>query len=106
MGAYAKVTSIRLLLGWKYLRKFRSSVRIPSRSVQQAVGKGRLPVPSAYFFQDCPTCGRHVRIKAEYLGKRMSCLHCEGEFTATDRDSRFHVPENRSGGLLQAVETL
>jgi len=36
----------------------------------------------------------------------MSCLHCQGEFTATDRDSRFHVPENRSGGLLQAVETL
>jgi len=63
-------------------------------------------VPSAYFFQDCPTCGRHVRIKAEYLGKRMSCLHCEGEFTATDRESRFDAVETRATSVLQAMESL
>ena len=63
-------------------------------------------MPSAYFFQDCPTCGRHVRIKAEYLGKRMSCLHCEGEFTATDRESRFDAVETRASSVLQAMESL
>jgi hypothetical protein len=63
-------------------------------------------VPTAYFFQECPTCGRHVRIKAEYLGRLMSCLHCQGEFTATDRESRFDAPETRAGSLLQAMETL
>ncbi|MFN0020323.1 MAG: hypothetical protein ACKVP0_18850 [Pirellulaceae bacterium] len=63
-------------------------------------------MPSAYFFQDCPTCGRHVRIKAEYLGKRMSCLHCEGEFTAADRESRFDAAETRASSVLQAMESL
>jgi hypothetical protein len=63
-------------------------------------------VPTPYFFQDCPTCGRHVRIKAEYLGRRMSCLHCEGEFTASDRESRFDAPETRGMGLLHTVESL
>lgn len=63
-------------------------------------------MPTPYFFQDCPTCGRHVRIKAEYLGRRMSCLHCEGEFTASDRESRFDAPETRANLLLHTVESL
>jgi hypothetical protein len=63
-------------------------------------------VPTAHFFQDCPTCGRHVRIKAEYLGRRMSCLHCRGEFTASDRESRFDAVETRPGSLLQTMELL
>ena len=54
---------------------------------------------ATYFVQECPTCGRHVRIKAEYLGRRMSCLHCEGEFTAADRESRFDAVESRDSGL-------
>ena len=63
-------------------------------------------MPTAHFFQECPTCGRHVRIKAEYLGRRMSCLHCQGEFTASDRESRFDAVETRPGSLLQGIETL
>ena len=63
-------------------------------------------MPIAHFFQECPTCGRHVRIKAEYLGRRMSCLHCQGEFTATDSESRFDAPETRSSSMLQAMEAL
>jgi len=57
-------------------------------------------VPRAHFFQECPTCGRHVRIKAEYLGRRMSCLHCEGEFVATDRESRFDAESCATGERL------
>lgn len=63
-------------------------------------------MPTPYFFQDCPTCGRHVRIKAEYLGRRMCCLHCEGEFTATDLESRFDAPVTRTSSVLQAMESL
>ena len=63
-------------------------------------------MPSAYFFQDCPVCGRHVRIKAEYLGRRVSCLHCEGDFVATDRESRFDAEQVSESGLLQRVERL
>ena len=63
-------------------------------------------MPIAHFFQEGPTCGRHVRIKAEYLGRRMSCLHCEGEFIATDRESRFDAVESRATSPLQALEPM
>lgn len=63
-------------------------------------------MPTAHFFQECPTCGRHVRIKAEYLGRRMSCLHCEGEFTAADRESRFDAAESRDNSPLPMFETM
>ncbi len=36
----------------------------------------------------------------------MSCLHCEGEFTASDRESRFDAPETRANLLLHTVESL
>ena len=63
-------------------------------------------MPTAYFFQDCPVCGRQVRIKAEYLGRRVSCLHCEGDFVALDHESRFHAEELPASGLLERVERL
>lgn len=39
---------------------------------------------STYFVQECPTCGRSLEIRVEYLGKRVACRHCRGEFVATD----------------------
>ncbi|MBC7851956.1 MAG: hypothetical protein IAF94_00825 [Pirellulaceae bacterium] len=63
-------------------------------------------MPTAHFFQKCPTCGRHVGIKAEYLGRRMSCLHCQGEFTAHDAESRFDAAPSRASGLKRAVNSL
>lgn len=63
-------------------------------------------MPTAHFFQECPTCGRHLRMKAEYLGRRMSCLHCEGEFIATDRESRFDAVESRASGLQSLQSAL
>ncbi len=63
-------------------------------------------MPIAHFFQECPTCGRHVRIKAEYLGRRMSCLHCQGEFTAADRESRFDAAESPGSSLIQRIDAL
>ena len=34
------------------------------------------------FYQECPICGRNLRIPAKYFGRLMSCTHCEGEFRA------------------------
>jgi hypothetical protein len=34
------------------------------------------------FYQQCPVCGRSLRIPAQYFGRQMSCTHCEGEFRA------------------------
>jgi len=39
---------------------------------------------ATYFLRDCPTCGRKVQIRVEYLGKRVACRHCHAVFEATD----------------------
>ena len=44
---------------------------------------------TTFFFQECPTCGRHLRIRVEYLGRPVTCVHCSRTFTAMDRQTRF-----------------
>ncbi len=39
---------------------------------------------ATYFVQVCPTCGRRLQIRVEYLGKRVVCQHCRGELIACD----------------------
>ncbi len=39
---------------------------------------------SAYYYQDCPTCGRALQVRVEYLGRQVVCRHCRGEFEALD----------------------
>jgi hypothetical protein len=39
-----------------------------------------------YFVQDCPTCGRKLNIRVEYLGKNVVCQHCRGPFLAWDQE--------------------
>lgn len=39
---------------------------------------------ATYFLRDCPTCGRKLQIRVEYLGKRVACRHCHATFEATD----------------------
>jgi hypothetical protein len=38
----------------------------------------------AYYYQDCPTCGRSLQVRVEYLGRSLYCPHCRGEFRAAD----------------------
>ena len=37
-----------------------------------------------YFLQECPTCGRNLRIRVEYLGKSVVCQHCHRSQVARD----------------------
>jgi hypothetical protein len=37
-----------------------------------------------FYVQECPTCGRHLQIRVEYLGKRVVCQHCQGHLLAID----------------------
>ena len=39
---------------------------------------------STYFVQSCPTCGRQLHVRVEYLGLPIMCRHCHAEFVATD----------------------
>ena len=38
----------------------------------------------AYFLQECPTCGRTLHVRVEYLGRKVVCQHCGGRFLASD----------------------
>lgn len=37
-----------------------------------------------YFVQQCPTCGRRLQVKVEYMGMEVICQHCGGLLTAQD----------------------
>lgn len=45
-----------------------------------------------YFVQDCPTCGRKLNIRVEYLGKKVVCQHCRGPFIAWDQEGAPPAP--------------
>jgi transcription initiation factor IIE alpha subunit len=45
---------------------------------------------ATYFEQECPTCGRNLRIRVEYLGKRLVCQHCHGSLVASDPEASVH----------------
>ena len=62
---------------------------------------------STYFTQECPTCGRQLQIRVEYLGKKVRCQHCHGQFVATDPSSaRFDAAASESTLLRRADELL
>jgi len=62
---------------------------------------------STYFSQACPTCGRRLMIRVEYLGKRVTCQHCQGQFVARDSSIiRCDSPEDSSELLRRADELL
>ena len=34
------------------------------------------------FYQECPVCGRSLRISVKHFGRQMCCTHCQGQFIA------------------------
>ena len=59
-----------------------------------------------YFDQDCPVCGRNLRIRVEYQGRQVKCRHCQGKFVASD-PAAGQAPEEGSGlALLQRADEL
>ena len=64
---------------------------------------------ATYFAQPCPSCGRHLQVRVEYLGKPVACQHCERQFDATatpalQEDSTDDLL-TRADELLATVET-
>jgi transposase len=67
---------------------------------------------STFFVQECPTCGRRVEVRVEYLGRRVACEHCQGHFVAEDPNGvqsgsiamAGHDLLARANLLLEAVE--
>jgi hypothetical protein len=60
---------------------------------------------AVYYQQSCPTCGRSLRIRVVYLGRKLYCQHCHGAFTAAE--SFDGTAASDSGiALLQRAEEL
>jgi DNA-directed RNA polymerase subunit RPC12/RpoP len=62
---------------------------------------------STYFVQECPTCGRQLQIRVEYLGRSVVCQHCRGRLVASDPAShRYPGARQASEELLRRAEEL
>jgi len=61
---------------------------------------------SVYFVQECPTCGRSLRIRIGYLGKHVICQHCHGHFQACDPASPNYPPVDSGIDLLRRADEL
>jgi len=61
---------------------------------------------STYFSQPCPTCGRMLQVRLQYLGKQIVCRHCHGEFEACDPESATYPPASSGINLMKRVDQL
>jgi hypothetical protein len=60
-----------------------------------------------YFIQECPTCGRRLQIRVEFLGRRVVCQHCQGHLIAADpANARYNRVELGNALLRRADELL
>ena len=61
---------------------------------------------ATYFKQECPICGRVLKVRVSYLGKQVACQHCGGRFEACDPDSVPADPSQSSISLLERADVL
>jgi DNA-directed RNA polymerase subunit RPC12/RpoP len=59
-----------------------------------------------YFVQECPTCGRNLQVRVQYLGKQVVCQHCGARFEAYDPGTAAYPPPLSSISLLERAEQL
>lgn len=61
------------------------------------------------FVRPCPTCGRHLEIRVELLGREIRCRHCSAEFHATQKCETPWLDARVDRALAQAeryIETV
>ena len=61
---------------------------------------------SAYYVQECPTCGRTLQVRVEYLGKKVTCQHCGASLRAVDAGSGGLGLGESGDSLLARAEEL
>lgn len=61
---------------------------------------------NTYFVQECPTCGRNLQVRVEYLGKQVICQHCGARFQACEPGSSAYPPSGSGLSLLQRADQL
>jgi hypothetical protein len=61
---------------------------------------------STYFVQECPTCGRNLQVRVEYLGREVECQHCHARFNASEPGSMNYSDADSGLSLLERAEQL
>lgn len=61
---------------------------------------------STYFVQQCPTCGRSLQVRVEYLGRQVVCQHCHGRFEAADPAGSARSLSDSGSDLLRRADQL
>jgi len=56
------------------------------------------------YLQTCPTCGRKLSVRVEYLGRELVCGHCRGSFVAQDPSNTGAPPS--SSAVMERVDAL
>jgi DNA-directed RNA polymerase subunit RPC12/RpoP len=59
-----------------------------------------------YYVQECPTCGRNLHVRVDYLGRHIVCQHCQAKFLACDPSSVNYPPEDSSLTTLRKADQL
>lgn len=59
-----------------------------------------------YFVQACPTCGRRLQVRTDYLGKHVACRHCGRQFEAHDPSMPVSASLDHESALLARVDEL
>lgn len=60
---------------------------------------------ATFFLRECPTCGRSLQIRVQYLGRLVCCPHCSGQFEAHDPDLESMTSDS-GGDLLERADEL
>ena len=63
---------------------------------------------ATFVLRECPVCGRRLQIRVEYLGSRISCVHCNGTFLVpmTSDELRPYTSANGTPSLMERAEYL
>ncbi len=61
---------------------------------------------ATFFVQECPTCGRQLQVRVEYLGKIVACRHCKASFDACDPSSQPEPPAESGLALLRRADEI
>lgn len=61
---------------------------------------------STYYVQECPTCGRNLQVRVEYLGRLIVCQHCEARFEASLSSAESDSGVLAGSSLMERAEAL
>ena len=60
----------------------------------------------AFFTQDCPTCGRTLRVNLADANQRVGCQHCQGAFVAIEPEQRSTARRDWRTSLMKRADEL